>query len=214
MKQHPNTITGVILPYAGGAASVGTAQAPIDQQGNFSVPVSPQPTTQTITLTPPLGAPYSALSLSVTLVPGVTNITGQINGALTVVGAHIGLPASAALATDTAGFAVPATGDFAVKPVSASYTATVADQVILYTGVMDGTQGVTLPTTGIKIGKVYTVKVISTDATAGPLNINTSNSVEWAGNPQLYAIPTGIATGGTVTLVWDGTNWWITEYSQ
>lgn len=102
----------------------------------------------------------------------------------------------------------------AVKPVSASYVATAADGIILYSGAMDGTHGITLPTTGLRAGQSITVKVTSTDATAGPLNVNTSNAAEWAGNPQLYAIPTGIATGGTVTLVWDGTAWWITEYSQ
>ena len=102
----------------------------------------------------------------------------------------------------------------AIRAVSASYVATAADGTILYSGVMDGSKGITLPTIGLSPGKIITVKVTSTDTTAGPLNVNTSNAAEWAGNPQLYAIPTGIATGGTVTLVWDGTAWWITEYSQ
>ena len=105
MKQHPNTITGVIAPYAGGNAQVGQAQTPIDQQGNFTVPVAPQPTTQTIILTPPLGTPYSPLSLSVALVPGTTNITVQIAGALTVVGEFIGLPGAAVLGTSMRGYA-------------------------------------------------------------------------------------------------------------
>ena len=210
----PNTITGVILAYAGGRASVGQASAPIDQQGNFSVPVHPQPATQSIALTPPFGSPYSTLVLGVALSPGETNITAQINAALAVVGTFIGLPSVSSLATNARGFATPASGNVAVKTVSANYAAVAADETILYSGVMDGSQGITLPTTGIGIGKAYTVKVISTDTTAGALNINTSNSVEWAGNPQLYAIPTGIATGGAVTLIWDGTNWWITEYNQ
>jgi hypothetical protein len=118
----PNSITGVIPPYAGGSAKVGTAMAPIDQQGNFSVPVRPSPATQTIVLTPPLGAPYLPLSLSVVLAPGAKNITAQIAGALTVVGAHIGIPGSLLLGTDVSGNAVPGTGDGSGTVTSVTFT--------------------------------------------------------------------------------------------
>jgi len=100
------------------------------------------------------------------------------------------------------------------QSVSSSYDAVATDSVIFYSGVMDGSQGITLPLTGLVPGKTITVKVTSTDAGASALNVNTGNDAEYAGNPQLYTIPAGAAVGGTATLVWDGTAWWLTEYSQ
>jgi hypothetical protein len=102
----------------------------------------------------------------------------------------------------------------AAKTVSASYTALPADGTIFYSGVMDGSHGITLPTTGIPAGKTITVKVVSTDATGSALNVNTSNAGEYAGNPQLFTIPAGAAAGGVATLQWDGAKWWLLEYSQ
>ena len=101
-----------------------------------------------------------------------------------------------------------------VQLVTASYTALPSDETILYSGVMDGSQGITFPLVGVIQGKTYTVKVISTDATAGPLNVNTGNAAEWAGNPQIFSIPGGVATGGIVSVVWNGAAWWLTQYSQ
>ena len=101
-----------------------------------------------------------------------------------------------------------------VKSVSVSYAAKPGDSIILYSGVMDGSQGITLPVVGISIGKIYTVKVISTDATGSALNINTGNTAEMAGNPQLYSIPTGVHIGGSIILVWDGYNYWALLYKQ
>jgi hypothetical protein len=100
------------------------------------------------------------------------------------------------------------------KQVSASYAAKPADEVILYSGLMDGSQAITLPTTGLPAGKVMTVKVISTDTNASALNIATGNAGEYAGNPQLYTKPAGAAMGGVASLVWDGSAWWLLEYSQ
>ena len=101
-----------------------------------------------------------------------------------------------------------------VKSTAVSYVATPADSTIFFSGVMDGTQGITLPTTGLTPGKVISVKVTSADATAGPLNINTGNAAEYAGNPQLYSIPGGAKVGGSVTLEWDGSAWWLLVYNQ
>ena len=100
------------------------------------------------------------------------------------------------------------------KSVSESYTALATDSVIFYSGVMDGTQGITLPTAGVAPGKTITVKVISTDAGGSALNVNTGNAAEYAGNPQLYAIPGGAAVGGIASFAWDGAHWWLTGYSQ
>jgi len=100
------------------------------------------------------------------------------------------------------------------KSVSASYTALPTDSVIFYSGVMDGSQGITLPTVGVAAGKTITVKVTSTDTGASALNVTTGNAAEYAGNPQLFTIPGGAAVGGIATLAWDGAHWWLTEYSQ
>jgi hypothetical protein len=99
------TIVGQVPAYAGGQASVGQATAPIDQQGNFAVPVSPSPAVQTIKLTPPQGSPYSTLSLSVTLTVGATNITAQAAAAFTTVGKFIGLLGCAPVNTEERGYA-------------------------------------------------------------------------------------------------------------
>ena len=69
------------------------------------------------------------------------------------------------------------------KLVSASYTALATDTVVFYSGVMDGTQGITLPTAGLVKGQEIAVKVISTDTGASALNVNTGNAAEYAGNP-------------------------------
>jgi hypothetical protein len=46
------------------------------------------------------------------------------------------------------------------------------------------------------------------------LNVATSNAAEYAGNPQLSTKPAGAAMGGVASLVWDGSAWWLLEYSQ
>jgi hypothetical protein len=101
----------------------------------------------------------------------------------------------------------------AIKSVGASYAALPTDETILYSGVMDGSQSIILPVTGISPGKKYIVKIVSADASGGPLNVNTSSS-EYAGNPQLFTIPGGAAMGGCAVLVWDGNNWWLESYAQ
>jgi hypothetical protein len=108
----------------------------------------------------------------------------------------------------------PTTPTAAPNTVSVSYEANPADSVILYSGVMDGSQAITLPTAGLAAGKIMTVKVISTDTGASALNVATSNAAEYAGNPQLFTTPAGAAMGGVVSLVWDGSAWWLLEYSQ
>jgi hypothetical protein len=102
----------------------------------------------------------------------------------------------------------------ASKSVSASYEAQPTDGVIFYSGVMDGSQGITLPTADVALGKVITVKVTSADTGASALNVNTSNAAEYVGNPQLFTIPGGAAVGGIASLVWDGSAWWLLEYNQ
>jgi hypothetical protein len=101
-----------------------------------------------------------------------------------------------------------------LKTVSSSYSAELADEIILYSGVMDGSQGITLPTAKVRVGKVITVKVVSTDAGGSALNVNTGNAGEYAANPQLFSIPAGAAIGGVASLIWDGSAWWLLEYSQ
>lgn len=100
------------------------------------------------------------------------------------------------------------------KLVSASYTALATDTVVFYSGVMDGTQGITLPTAGLVKGQEIAVKVISTDTGASALNVNTGNAAEYAGNPQLFTIPGGAAMGGAASFAWDGSHWWLTGYAQ
>ena len=185
-----NTITGVIQPYAGGRAAVGQARAPIDSQGNFTVPVSPQPTTQNIILTPPLGAPYSPLSLSVSLVPGATNITTQITGALTVVGAYVGIPGTPTVSTDSRGYASPGSDSGTITAVTASAPAassggsapniTIATATTSVLGVVkpDGaTIGITAGVIGVPTATTSVLGVVKPDGTtilvsAGVLSVN------------------------------------------
>jgi hypothetical protein len=100
------------------------------------------------------------------------------------------------------------------KSVSASYTALATDTVVFYSGVMDGSKGITLPTTGLVKGQTIAVKVISIDIGASALNVNTGNAAEYAGNPQLFTIPGGAAMGGAASFAWDGSHWWLTGYAQ
>lgn len=81
-----STITGVIKPYSGGSVTATTgsvrSSAPIDQQGNFSIPVISNPNTHLITFVPQGGSAYSQFSITITAGPGVTNITAQAAAAI------------------------------------------------------------------------------------------------------------------------------------
>ena len=94
-----------------------------------------------------------------------------------------------------------------------SYQAGITDDVILWNGAMDGSAGITFDTTNAPVGKIWTVKVIQPTG-AGPLNINTGNAAEWAGNPQIWTKPGGTATGGVATVQWNGTALWLLNYIQ
>ena len=133
------SIIGKVAAFAGGIVMVlqSATRASIDEQGNFSVPVISNPSSQTVKLFPPLGSPYAPLSLSVTIGPGATDITAQISGALSIVGSHIGIPSSAYIGTDANGNAVPAsapgggtvTAVTGTAPISSSGGATPAISV-------------------------------------------------------------------------------------
>jgi hypothetical protein len=104
-------VTGVIPQYAQGRVSSPPASASIDNQGNFSLPVPSQPASQIITFTPPSGSPYQPFSLTVAISSGTTNITAQIQQAVTPIGVYIGLLSATALATNAQGYAIPGNGD-------------------------------------------------------------------------------------------------------
>src|SRR5208282_1444153 len=73
-------------------------------------------------------------------------------------------------------FVSPPAPGVVTTPVS--YTTKPTDGTVFYTGVMDGSQGITLTTTNVALGATITVKVISTNVTGSALNINTFNSAE------------------------------------
>ena len=154
-------------------------------------------------------------------------VVAKVNGAsvpasATIVGTNSSkqlvsytVPASTViLGTDSSRQLVAYNGARTVVSKSASYSATITDDIITYTGVMDGSQGITLPTASVPVGKTITIKVISTNTGGSALNINTSNSGEYAGNPQLFSIPAGALVGGVAILFWDGAAWWLLQYSQ
>jgi len=185
-------------------------------------PITSNPSSQDQTL--------SALVQAVNLLEaaeGITSLTGDVtaSGVGSVAATAVKIPPGVTLTgTPSAGQIPTATGAAAatwqapaqpkVKSVSATYAALATDGTIFYSGVMDGTQGITLPSTGLTAGQIMRVKVTSTDASAGALNVNSGNAAEWAGNPQLFAIPTGTATGGTASFQWDGSAWWLLSYTQ
>jgi hypothetical protein len=94
-----------------------------------------------------------------------------------------------------------------------SYLASVTDDVVLWNGAMDGSAGITFDTGSAPVGKIWTVKVIQADG-SGPLNINTGNAAEWAGNPQIFTKPGGTSSGGSVQVQWDGAALWVLFYNQ
>ena len=85
------TITGKVAAFAGGIVTVtqSNTRASIDEQGNFSVPVNSNPSSQTVKLFPPAGSPYAPLMLTVSIGAGATNITAQIAGALGIHYRHL-----------------------------------------------------------------------------------------------------------------------------
>ena len=94
-------------------------------------------------------------------------------------------------------------GTRAIKSKSANYDASASDDLVLFSGA--GDTHVNLPTAGLAVGQVITIKNVGSGT---PINIFTSNAGEMNGNPQLYSVPGGATTGGYVSLVWDGSVWW------
>jgi hypothetical protein len=208
----PDTVTitapgsgGMVLQCTGtGPLVLGAAAAGVVYSPPLLIPLTPYSTAGTPLPDPTTVAPGTEATVSDALTP-------------TYMGAYVGGGAVVCkVVTDgaTGWFTLSGSTTAPPKNVSASYAADPTDSVILYSGVMDGTQAITLPTTGLAAGKIMTVKVISTDAGTSALNVATSNAAEYAANPQLFTNPAGAAMGGVASLVWDGSAWWLLEYSQ
>jgi len=93
------------------------------------------------------------------------------------------------------------------KTIGTDYAAQLSDSTIFANG--PNSQAITLPSTFPK-GKRITVKNIGAGS---PINVE-GTGTELSGNWQLFSVPTGIAAGGSVTLEWDGANWWAIVYQQ
>ena len=206
-----NTITGVILAYAGGRASVGQAQAAIDQQGNFSIPVSPQPAIQSVTLTPPQGSPYSPLVLSVALVPGITNITTQIDGALTTLGTFLGIPSAQVIGTDVRGFAIAESGGSGVSQIVAGSNVTIFPSGGTGAVTINASGGTSLPANQLDIAQAPyyastagATTTTTVGSTAPGSSVTVASSATWLAGHGI-CIPGAGAAGaayvGAVTLI-------------
>lgn len=106
-----STVTGVIPQYAGGLVTATTGatsnNAPIDAQGNFTIPVPSNPTSHVMTFTPVGNTPYEPFSLTITAGVGTTNITAQIQAVVPQIGVQLGLSSQSGIATNAQGYAIP-----------------------------------------------------------------------------------------------------------
>jgi hypothetical protein len=212
----PDTLTitadgtgGLVLECTGGPLVLAASAAGVVYSPPLLIPQTPYSTAGTPLPDPTTVAPGTEATVSDALLP--TYMGAYQSGGAVV----------CKVITDgaTGWFTLSGSTTTPPKNVSASYAADPADSVILYSGVMDGSQAITLPTASkeartLAAGKIMTVKVISTDAGTSALNVATSNAAEYAGNPQLSTKPAGAAMGGVASLVWDGSAWWLLEYSQ
>lgn len=109
-----SNVTGSIPQYAGGLVTATTgstiANASINAQGNFTVPIPSNPTQHVMTFTPPNNTPYSPFNLTVTAGVGTTNITAQIQAVVPQIGINLGIANQASVGTDPNGYAIPGTG--------------------------------------------------------------------------------------------------------
>lgn len=107
-----STIVGVLPQYAAGTITTTLGNIvnrySIDQQGNFSFGV-PSNSTPTLKFAPPSGSQYGVFSFSVYAGPGITNVSAQAQGMVTVVGVKIGIPNLSVVGTDSNGNAIQGT---------------------------------------------------------------------------------------------------------
>ena len=89
----------------------------------------------------------------------------------------------------------------------AVYYASPTDSIILCGG--SSNQDVILPSSGIPVGKMFTIKVTGAGV---PVNVTVSNGAAidlWSGNQlQLLNANTTVQKGSVAQLVWDGSQYW------
>lgn len=89
-----------------------------------------------------------------------------------------------------------ATSNFTVQP--GDYTSSIEDNTIFCNGT--GDQQITLTTTGITAGKVYTVSVVVTQT--GTITVISQNGEQIEGEADA-----ALFGGDSIDLAWTGTNW-------
>jgi hypothetical protein len=101
----------------------------------------------------------------------------------------------------------PAPSRSVITVTGPSYNVLATDDIILAQGAAN--QDIMLPVSGISVGKSYTVKLAGSGA---PINVTAVGGVQidsWAnGLVQLRNLPTTTQNGGSVTVAWDGTQYW------
>lgn len=131
-----------------------------------------------------------------------TSLTAPFTGSFT--GSFVGTHTGTTLGTASYASVSPGGGIVAVTSITASYTASATDQVILMSA-SSANQIVNLPTAVNNAGKRYWVKNIST---AQPFSITPTGTQKIDTAVSTSVAVLGAFSGSSYSLVSDGANWW------
>jgi hypothetical protein len=129
-------------------------------------------------------------------------LTNPFTGSFT--GSFVGTLTGTTLGTASYASVSPGGGIVAVTSITASYTASATDQVILMSA-SSANQIVNLPTAVNNAGKRYWVKNIST---AQPFSITPTGTQKIDTAVSTSVAVLGAFSGSSYSLVSDGANWW------